>query len=115
MDEVRTRAFIDEIRMFEKLRNPYIVNFIGKYASTALIFLFFKQLVSIGASMVPGKLAICTELLQRGTVWELIRKAKVICVSRRRKKVLIGFSVVGFVGVESENGVGYYVRIGVFA
>jgi serine/threonine protein kinase len=50
--------FLKEIDLFQKLRNPYIVNFIG-------------------ASYVPGKLCLCTELLERGTVLELLQKAKI--------------------------------------
>jgi ABC-type branched-subunit amino acid transport system substrate-binding protein len=58
MKDSQLRSFQDEIALFEKLRSPYIVNFIG-------------------ASHVPGRLCICTELLERGTVFELIHKAKV--------------------------------------
>jgi serine/threonine protein kinase/ABC-type branched-subunit amino acid transport system substrate-binding protein len=58
MREEQLKAFKEEIALFEKLRSNYIVNFIG-------------------ASHVPGRLCICTELLERGTVFELIHKAKV--------------------------------------
>jgi serine/threonine protein kinase len=58
MKDSQLRSFQDEIALFEKLRSPYIVNFIG-------------------ASHVIGRLCICTELLERGTVFELIHKAKV--------------------------------------
>jgi ABC-type branched-subunit amino acid transport system substrate-binding protein len=61
MKDSQLRSFQDEIALFEKLRSPYIVNFIG-------------------ASHVPGRLCICTELLERGTVFELIHKAKVSSV-----------------------------------
>jgi serine/threonine protein kinase len=61
MKDSQLRSFQDEIALFEKLRSPYIVNFIG-------------------ASHVPGRLCICTELLERGTVFELIHKAKVSAV-----------------------------------
>ncbi len=50
--------FLKEIALFQKLRNPFIVSFIG-------------------ASYIPGKLCICTELLERGTVLELIQKARI--------------------------------------
>lgn len=54
-------AFEQEIVLFEKLRNPYIVNFVG-------------------GSLVPGKLCLCTELLERGTVFALLHKAHLALV-----------------------------------
>lgn len=76
--------FIKEIDLFHKLRNPYIVNFIG-------------------ASYVPGKLCICTELLERGTVLELIQKAK-ISLALKVKLMLDAACAIEFL---HENGVLY--------
>jgi len=76
--------FLKEISLFQKLRNPYIVNFTG-------------------ASYVPGKLCICTELLERGTVLELIQKAK-ISLALKIKLMLDTACAVEFL---HENGVLY--------
>jgi hypothetical protein len=61
MNDAHLKAFKEEIALFEKLRNPYIVGFVG-------------------ASHVPGKLCLCTELLERGTVLSLLQKAKLSLV-----------------------------------
>ena len=78
------QSFRDEIALFEKLRNPFVVNFVG-------------------ASHVPGKLCICTELLERGTVFDLIHKAKVSLVLKV-KMALDASSALSFL---HKNGVIY--------
>jgi serine/threonine protein kinase len=84
MREAQLKSFKDEIALFEKLRSPYIVNFIG-------------------ASHVPGRLCICTELLERGTVFELIHKAKVSNVL----KVKILIDAANSLAYLHKNGVLY--------
>jgi len=76
--------FENEILLLEKLHNPYIVDYIG-------------------ASHVPGKMAICTELLERGSVADLVRNAKTSFVLR------VKFSLDAAIALSflHENGVIY--------
>jgi serine/threonine protein kinase len=64
IDGVPDRSeFHHEIELLQKLHNPYIVDYVG-------------------ASHVPGKMALCIELLERGSVADLMRSVKV-CVLYR--------------------------------
>jgi serine/threonine protein kinase len=84
MGDAHLKAFKEEIALFEKLRNPYIVGFVG-------------------ASHVPGKLCLCTELLERGTVLSLLQKAKLSLVL----KVKLMLDMAHALAFLHQNGVLY--------
>jgi len=53
-----TKDFEREIDLYRRLHNPLIVEFVG-------------------ASLIPGKLCMCTELIQRGSLEQLINEADI--------------------------------------
>jgi serine/threonine protein kinase len=77
-------SFLTEVTLFEKLRSPYIVNFIG-------------------ASHVPGKQCILTELCPRGSAAKLLAGSK-LSTALKTKMALDCAEVVAFL---HENGVIY--------
>lgn len=78
--------------LFEKLRNPYIVNFVGASFVKVINHQYrFSRNVFFGIVLnknrnknVKDKMCICTELLERGTVFDLIHRAKVSLVILNR-------------------------------
>jgi serine/threonine protein kinase len=77
-------SFLTEVTLFEKLRSPYIVNFIG-------------------ASHVPGKQCILTELCPRGSAAKLLASSK-LSTALKTKMALDCAEVVAYL---HENGVIY--------
>jgi len=53
-----TKDFEKEIDLYRRLHNPLIVEFVG-------------------ASLIPGKLCMCTELIQRGSLDQLMNEAEI--------------------------------------
>jgi len=53
-----TKDFEKEIDLYRRLHNPLIVEFVG-------------------ASLIPGKLCMCTELIQRGSLEQLINETEI--------------------------------------
>jgi len=53
-----TKDFEREIDLYRRLHNPLIVEFVG-------------------ASLIPGKLCMCTELIQRGSLEQLLSEAEI--------------------------------------
>jgi len=53
-----TKDFEREIDLYRRLHNPLIVEFVG-------------------ASLIPGKLCMCTELIQRGSLEQLMNEAEI--------------------------------------
>jgi len=53
-----TKDFEKEIDLYRRLHNPFIVEFVG-------------------ASLIPGKLCMCTELIQRGSLEQLMSEAEI--------------------------------------
>jgi hypothetical protein len=72
------------VALFEKLRCPYFVNFVG-------------------ASHVPGKQCICTELVTRGSVAQVIKSSR-IATALKAKMALDAAEALTFL---HENGVIY--------
>jgi serine/threonine protein kinase len=76
--------FAAEVALFEKLRCPYFVNFVG-------------------ASHVPGKQCICTELVTRGSLAHVIKTSR-IATALKAKMALDAAEALTFL---HENGVIY--------
>jgi serine/threonine protein kinase len=79
-----TSPFAAEVALFEKLRCPYFVNFVG-------------------ASHVPSKQCICTELVARGSVAQVIKSSR-IATALKAKMLLDAAEALTFL---HENGVIY--------